>query len=159
MQQAMLEKFRSCGLVTFSPPIVAVNQNSGNPHYEPSETSSAEIRHGDFLLIDLWAKLDKPESVYADYTWVAYLGNVIPEKSSTSGRLSARPAMQAWPSSKQTIRQRRFKDGRSTTSLEATSPNEALAISSSIERVTTLEKMITAPAPTWTAWRPRMSDT
>ena len=37
-QQAMLERFRRSGLITFSPPIVAVNQNSGNPHYEPSET-------------------------------------------------------------------------------------------------------------------------
>ena len=80
VQQAMLEKFRSRGLITFSPPIVAVNENSGNPHYEPSETSSSEIRPADFLLIDLWGKLDKPESVYADYTWVAYLGKTIPEK-------------------------------------------------------------------------------
>jgi len=82
-QQAMLEKFRQNGLVTFSPPIVAVNQNSGNPHYEPSETASAEIRSGDLLLVDLWGKMDKPESVYADYTWVAYLGNSIPEKVQT----------------------------------------------------------------------------
>jgi Xaa-Pro aminopeptidase len=80
VQQAMLERFRRNSLITFSPPIVAVNQNSGNPHYEPSETSSAEIRRNDLLLIDLWGKLDKPESVYADYTWMAYLGNTIPEK-------------------------------------------------------------------------------
>jgi Xaa-Pro aminopeptidase len=79
-QQSMLEKFRRSGLITFSPPIVAVNQNSGNPHYEPSETSSQEIRRDDLLLVDLWGKLDKPESVYADYTWMAYLGNTIPEK-------------------------------------------------------------------------------
>ena len=79
-QQAMLERFRRSGLITFSPPIVAVNQNSGNPHYEPAETSSAEIRRNDLLLVDLWGKLDKPESVYADYTWVAYLGNTIPER-------------------------------------------------------------------------------
>jgi Xaa-Pro aminopeptidase len=79
-QQSMLEKFRRSGLITFSPPIVAVNQNSGNPHYEPSETSSTEIRRDDLLLVDLWGKLDKAESVYADYTWVAYLGNTIPER-------------------------------------------------------------------------------
>ncbi|MCI0628724.1 MAG: M24 family metallopeptidase [Acidobacteria bacterium] len=79
-QQAMLEKFHHNGLTTFSPPIVAVNQNSGNPHYEPAESASAEIRRDDLLLVDLWAKLDKPESVYADYTWVAYLGKVVPEK-------------------------------------------------------------------------------
>jgi len=80
VQQAMMEKFHRQGLTTFSPPIVAANANSGNPHYEPSDASSEEIRRGDLLLIDLWGKLDKPESVYADYTWVAYLGKTIPEK-------------------------------------------------------------------------------
>lgn len=77
-QQGMLERYRRSGLTTFSPPIVAVNENSGKPHYEPSEAGSAEIRRGDLLLIDFWGKLDKPESVYADYTWVAYLGDAVP---------------------------------------------------------------------------------
>jgi Xaa-Pro dipeptidase len=78
VQQWMLEQYRMEELFSFSPPIVAVNANSGNPHYEPSSAGSAPIRAGDFLLIDLWAKLQKPGAVYADYTWVAYLGPQLP---------------------------------------------------------------------------------
>lgn len=80
VQGGMLGKFRVAGLTTAAPPIIAVNQNSGNPHYEPTAENSAEIHTGDFLLVDFWAKMGRPESVYADYTWVAFLGDSIPEK-------------------------------------------------------------------------------
>ena len=79
VQQKMLERYQERCLTTSSPPIVAVNQNSANPHYEPSREGSAQIRPGDFLLVDFWAKLDEKNSVYADYTWVANLGESIPE--------------------------------------------------------------------------------
>jgi Xaa-Pro aminopeptidase len=79
LQQFMLEKYQQLSLFAFSPPIVAVNQNSGNPHYEPRQDDCLPVQSGDLLLIDLWAKLQKPGSVYADYTWVAYIGNEIPE--------------------------------------------------------------------------------
>ncbi len=78
VQQQMLAQYREYGLKTSSPPIVAINQNSANPHYEPSQESSAPLRPGDFLLVDFWAKLDEKNSVYADYTWVAFLGESIP---------------------------------------------------------------------------------
>ena len=48
------------GLTTYSPPIVAVGPHSGDPHYEPVEGKDGTIGKGDFVLIDLWAKLDKP---------------------------------------------------------------------------------------------------
>ena len=35
---------------------------------------------GDWLLIDLWAKETKPGSVFADITWVAYVGSSIPAR-------------------------------------------------------------------------------
>jgi len=79
VQQKMLARYQEHRLTTSSPPIVAVNQNSANPHYEPSREGSAPIRPGDFLLVDFWAKLDEKNSVYADYTWVANLGESIPE--------------------------------------------------------------------------------
>ena len=79
VQQEMMAMYQECGLKTSSPPIVAVNQNSANPHYEPSQEGSAPIQSGDFLLVDFWAKLCEKNSVYADYTWVAYLGESIPE--------------------------------------------------------------------------------
>lgn len=65
---------------TDSPPIVGVNENSGNPHYEPTIKVNKKIKKGDFVLIDLWAKLDKPEGVWADITWTGYVGTRIPEK-------------------------------------------------------------------------------
>ena len=80
VQQSMCQMYRERGLESSSPPIVAVNQNSGNPHYEPHAEVSASIQRGDVLLIDFWAKLSKPHSVYADYTWVAFLGESIPDK-------------------------------------------------------------------------------
>lgn len=67
-------RFRERQLVTADGPIVAVNANSGNPHYAPTEEKTSPIRNGDFVLIDLWAKLGQPRSVYYDITWTASVG-------------------------------------------------------------------------------------
>ena len=40
---------------------------------------SRPIRAGDLLLLDIWAKCDRPGSVYYDITWVGYLGARVPE--------------------------------------------------------------------------------
>ncbi len=45
-----------------------------NPHYEPEPEGSREIRKGDAVLIDMWAKLDRPSAVYYDITWTGYCG-------------------------------------------------------------------------------------
>jgi Xaa-Pro aminopeptidase len=44
--QWVMEAFRRENLVTDDPPIIAVNANSGNPHYEPRAEKSAPIRAG-----------------------------------------------------------------------------------------------------------------
>jgi Xaa-Pro dipeptidase len=74
MQQWILEAFRRENLVTDDPPVVAVNANSGNPHYEPHAEGSAPIRDGDFVLLDIWGKKDVPGAVYYDITWTGYIG-------------------------------------------------------------------------------------
>jgi len=74
----ILEAFDSLGLVTDHGPIVAVNANSSNPHYEPSAEANLPIRSGDWVLIDMWAKLDVPEGVYYDVTWTGYCGDQVP---------------------------------------------------------------------------------
>ena len=61
-------------------PIVAVNANASDPHYEPSADRHSAIKQGDWLLIDLWAKGLAEGSVYADITWVAYVGDSVPER-------------------------------------------------------------------------------
>ena len=79
LQQWMLDRFRSNGLVTAEPPIAAVQPNNGNPHYEPKQGESRLIRAGDLLLLDIWAKSNRPGSVYYDITWVGYLGKRVPD--------------------------------------------------------------------------------
>ena len=79
LQQWMLEQFRASGLTTAEPPVVAVQPNNANPHYEPTAKASRSIRAGDLLLLDVWAKCDRPGSVYYDVTWTGYLGERVPE--------------------------------------------------------------------------------
>jgi Xaa-Pro dipeptidase len=74
IQQWFMEAFRRENLVTDDPPIVAVNGNSGNPHYEPHAGSSSPIRKGDFVLLDVWAKKNTPGAVYYDITWTGFIG-------------------------------------------------------------------------------------
>jgi len=68
------DRFAKAGLATDHGPIVGVNENASNPHYEPSDGVTRPIRRGDFVLIDMWAKLDQPGSVYYDITWTGYCG-------------------------------------------------------------------------------------
>jgi Xaa-Pro aminopeptidase len=80
VQRVILDHFRQHGLVTDHPPNVSVNEHSGDPHYEPKAGHDAVIRAGDFVLIDLWAKVNHPDGVYSDLTRVAFVGDVVPSK-------------------------------------------------------------------------------
>jgi Xaa-Pro dipeptidase len=79
LQQWMIEQFRSENLTTAEPPIAAVQPNNGNPHYEPKLASARPIRAGDLLLLDVWAKCNRPGNVYYDITWMGYLGERVPD--------------------------------------------------------------------------------
>jgi Xaa-Pro aminopeptidase len=83
IQQYILERFASRGMISNDPPIVAVNGNSAMPHYEPTRERHSPINKGDFVLIDLWAKLNKPNSVYADITWNSFVGDQVPADVTT----------------------------------------------------------------------------
>jgi Xaa-Pro dipeptidase len=74
IQQWFAENFKREGIVTEDLPIVAVNANSGNPHYEPKAEGSAQIREGDFVLLDVWGKKNTPHAVYYDITWTCVIG-------------------------------------------------------------------------------------
>jgi Xaa-Pro aminopeptidase len=74
MQQWVLESFKREDLVTEDPPNVSVNAHSGDPHYEPTSATSAPIKQGDFVLLDIWAKCNQPDSVYYDITWTGVVG-------------------------------------------------------------------------------------
>ena len=74
IQQWFMEAFGRENMVTDDPPIVAVNANSGNPHYEPGAGHPVPIREGDFVLLDVWAKKNTPGAVYYDITWTGFVG-------------------------------------------------------------------------------------
>jgi Xaa-Pro dipeptidase len=74
IQQFFMEAFQRENMVTDDPPIVAVNANSGNPHYEPGPAHPVPIREGDFVLLDVWAKKNTPGAVYYDITWTGFVG-------------------------------------------------------------------------------------
>ncbi|MQG14938.1 MAG: M24 family metallopeptidase [SAR202 cluster bacterium] len=74
------DRFADQGIASPDGPIVAVNANASDPHYEPSADRHSAIKQGDWLLIDLWAKGLAKGSVYADITWVAYVGDSVPER-------------------------------------------------------------------------------
>ncbi len=80
VQQRILQHMRERGLVMDHPAIVGVGPHSGDPHYEPKPGDAGLIRRGDFVLVDLWGKLDKPRAVFSDLTRVAFLGAEVPEK-------------------------------------------------------------------------------
>ena len=75
VNQFVRSEFTKAGLVTPDGPIVGVNANASNPHYEPSAEVTSEIRSGDFVLLDMWAKLDRPGAVYYDITWTGFCGD------------------------------------------------------------------------------------
>jgi len=68
------EAMRREGLIREDGPIVGVNANSSDAHYEPTAERTAPIREGDFLLIDIWARVNQPASVYYDITWTGVVG-------------------------------------------------------------------------------------
>lgn len=80
VQAQIMQHFADNNMTTYHPPIVGVNGNGGNPHYETGQGKVTTIREGDFVLLDLWAKLDQPGAVYSDLTRTAFVGTEVPDK-------------------------------------------------------------------------------
>jgi Xaa-Pro aminopeptidase len=74
--------FEAHGLFTHHPCIVAVNDHASDPHFETAAgPNDREIKKGDLVLIDLWAKVaNDPRAVYYDATWMGYCGPQVPER-------------------------------------------------------------------------------
>lgn len=79
VRDVIMAHFAKHGLTTYHPPIVGVGPNSGDPHYETGTGSNTIIRSSDFVLIDLWAKLNQPRAVYSDLTRTGFVGESVPE--------------------------------------------------------------------------------
>ncbi|MFH1415781.1 MAG: M24 family metallopeptidase, partial [Elusimicrobiota bacterium] len=88
VQRFIMNRFKEENLETtadqetnLSEVIVAINENASDPHYIPNENKFKEIKPGDLVLIDLWAKeKDKENAVFADITWMAYVGKKVPKE-------------------------------------------------------------------------------
>jgi Xaa-Pro aminopeptidase len=61
-------------LITENGPNVSVNANSSDSHYEPTAAHSRKIQSGDFLLIDIWARKNRPGTCWYDITWTSVVG-------------------------------------------------------------------------------------
>ncbi len=73
-------RFSETGLEVEDGPVVAVNDHSADPHFEPTPTNSVVIEKGDWVLIDLWAKLAGEGNMFADITWTGYVGETVPDE-------------------------------------------------------------------------------
>ncbi len=79
-------QFTDEGLFSPDGPVVAANAHAADPHFEPTKGTADSIRPGDWVLIDLWGKLDSRDTavdtMYADITWTAFVGTTVPDKQS-----------------------------------------------------------------------------
>ena len=89
VQQRIMEHFAAHKLVTDHPPIVAVNAHSADPHFAPGPGNDDPIKEGDFVLIDLWAKLDRPRAVFSDLTRTYFVGKQVPARHQEIFRIVA----------------------------------------------------------------------
>jgi Xaa-Pro dipeptidase len=80
IQQWVVEAFRRESLIADGPPIVAVNQNSSDPHYVPTADHNTPIREKDFVLLDVWGKKNTPGAVYYDISWTGFVGRSVPDR-------------------------------------------------------------------------------
>jgi Xaa-Pro aminopeptidase len=90
VQQCILDHFARHHLVTDHPPIVGVGPHSADPHFAPSPATDVPVAAGQFVLIDLWAKLDRGRAVYSDLTWTGFVGDAVPERYAAVFRVVAR---------------------------------------------------------------------
>jgi Xaa-Pro aminopeptidase len=81
VQQFILRRFEEENLDCLGEyPIVGVNGHPANPHFEPTPANTVALQRGDTLLIDLWAKLARPGSVFYDVTWCGFVGQTPPAR-------------------------------------------------------------------------------
>ncbi len=75
IRKLLSDEFKAAGLTCDgTPPIVGVDEHAADPHFEPNEADDRPIVAGSRLLIDLWARPDRPDGVYYDITWCAQVG-------------------------------------------------------------------------------------
>jgi Xaa-Pro dipeptidase len=74
MVEFLSNAMKNEGLIWENGPNVSANANSSDSHYEPTKDHCSPIRTGDFILIDIWGKLDHADAVFYDITWTGVVG-------------------------------------------------------------------------------------
>jgi Xaa-Pro dipeptidase len=74
MVEWLSNAMRNEGLMWENGPNVSSNANSSDSHYEPTKEACSTIRDGDFILIDIWGKLNHTDAIFYDVTWTAVVG-------------------------------------------------------------------------------------
>jgi Xaa-Pro dipeptidase len=80
IQKVILDHFDAHDLIPDHPPIVAVGPHSGDPHFEPTTEGDSLVAEGELVMIDLWARLNKPRTVFSDITKMGFVGKKVPGK-------------------------------------------------------------------------------
>jgi Xaa-Pro dipeptidase len=80
LQQRLKQRLEQRSMRVDHGPIVAVNANAADPHYQPTVENSSAIELGHVLLIDAWCSEDKAQSRFADICRMAYIGSKVPSK-------------------------------------------------------------------------------
>ena len=79
VQEFLANGYRVRGLTGST--TVSVGVNTAKPNYKPSARASASIKKEQLLLLQLDAALsDSERPVYASLSWVAYVGETVPER-------------------------------------------------------------------------------
>ena len=107
VQQRIVQAYAARGLQG-DPPIVASGANTANPHYEATQAGAREIRPGDLVLLDLWARQARsPRAIYADLTWMAFVGEALPRRFADAFALVARARDEAVAMVRKRLEERR----------------------------------------------------
>ena len=121
MVQWLSEGLKRANLVWENGPNVSVNANCSDSHYEPTADRTAEIKEGDFLLIDIWGRVDDADSIFYDITWTGVVGREPSERE----QLVFEAVRNARDAAISTV-EKAFAEGRSICGFEADDASRAV---------------------------------
>jgi len=80
IQEFVKNKFKKYNLKTDKwRPIISFRQNTSLVHYYATRDNSKRLQPNSLILVDLWARINKKGSPFADITWMGYYGDKVPK--------------------------------------------------------------------------------
>jgi Xaa-Pro dipeptidase len=71
IQHLLVDWFKENKFIHEGDPIIAFGENSSDPHHR---TGARKLQAGDLILVDIWAKEERQNAIYADLCKVAMIG-------------------------------------------------------------------------------------